>query len=91
MANLISRLTGAETQPQMTRRGFLVSMTAVGVAFGFPQASNAAMNPAVPDGTPVTPNGDTFEPPSRVFWRTSWKSHGKTYTLPMSIRPRNGA
>ena len=67
MANLISRLTGAETQPQMTRRGFLVSMTAVGVAFGFPQASNAAMNPAVPDGTPVTPNGDTFEP-SMWYW-----------------------
>ncbi|WP_289080985.1 molybdopterin cofactor-binding domain-containing protein [uncultured Sulfitobacter sp.] len=67
MANLISRLTGAETQPQMTRRGFLVSMTAVGVAFGFPQASHAAMNPAVPDGTPVTPNGDTFEP-SMWYW-----------------------
>ncbi|MFW2589381.1 molybdopterin cofactor-binding domain-containing protein [Sagittula sp. SSi028] len=67
MANLMSRLTGDAAQPQMTRRGFLVSMTAAGVAFGFPQASDAAMNPAVPDGTPVTPNGQTFEP-SMWYW-----------------------
>lgn len=62
MANLKSRLAGTQKQSQMTRRGFLVSMTATGVAFGFPQASDAAMNPAVPDGTPVTPNGQIFEP-----------------------------
>ena len=57
MANLMSRLKGSDNQSQMTRRGFLVSMTAAGVAFGFPQASNAAMNPAVADGAPIMPNG----------------------------------
>ncbi|WP_371156910.1 molybdopterin cofactor-binding domain-containing protein [Jannaschia sp. 2305UL9-9] len=67
MANLMSRLAGAEKTTQMTRRGFLVSMTATGVAFGFPQASDAAMNPEVPDGTPITPNGQAFEP-SIWYW-----------------------
>jgi CO/xanthine dehydrogenase Mo-binding subunit len=67
MANLMSRLKGSDNQSQMTRRGFLVSMTAAGVAFGFPQASNAAMNPAVPDGTPIAPNGQPFEP-SMWYW-----------------------
>ncbi len=51
------RLKGSDTQSQMTRRGFLVSMTATGVAFGFPNASSAAMNPEGPDGTLITPSG----------------------------------
>ncbi|MEQ6250034.1 molybdopterin cofactor-binding domain-containing protein [Sulfitobacter sp. HNIBRBA3233] len=63
----MSRLAGSDSQPQMTRRGFLVTMTATGVAFGFPQASQAAMNPEVPSGTPVTPTGQTFEP-SLWYW-----------------------
>ncbi|WP_298857744.1 molybdopterin cofactor-binding domain-containing protein [uncultured Sulfitobacter sp.] len=67
MTNLMSRLNGSDTQSQMTRRGFLVSMTATGVAFGFPQASSAAINPEVPDGTPITPNGQAFEP-SMWYW-----------------------
>ena len=67
MAKLMSRLKGSDNQSQMTRRGFLVSMTAAGVAFGFPQASNAAMNPAVPVGTPIAPNGQPFEP-SMWYW-----------------------
>lgn len=67
MTNLMSRLKGSDTQSQMTRRGFLVSMTATGVAFGFPNASSAAMNPEVPDGTLITPNGQAFEP-SIWYW-----------------------
>jgi isoquinoline 1-oxidoreductase beta subunit len=67
MTNLMSRLKGSDTQSQMTRRGFLVSMTATGVAFGFPNASSAAMNPEVPDGTLITPNGQAFEP-SMWYW-----------------------
>ncbi|TCS54473.1 CO/xanthine dehydrogenase Mo-binding subunit [Primorskyibacter sedentarius] len=46
----------------LTRRGFLISMTSAGVAFGFPKTSNAAMNPAAADGVPITAVGDTFEP-----------------------------
>lgn len=67
MTNLMSRLKGSDIQSQMTRRGFLVSMTATGVAFGFPNASSAAMNPEVPDGTLITPNGQAFEP-SMWYW-----------------------
>lgn len=67
MANLLSRLANAQTKPKMTRRGFLVSMTAAGVAFGFPRTSDAAMNPAVPDGTPVAADGRVFEP-SMWYW-----------------------
>ncbi|MEQ6202229.1 molybdopterin cofactor-binding domain-containing protein [Sulfitobacter sp. HNIBRBA2951] len=63
----MSRLTGSDTQSPMTRRGFLIGMTATGVAFGFPQASSAAMNPAAADGMPVMPNGQTFEP-SIWYW-----------------------
>ncbi|MGY9047923.1 MAG: molybdopterin cofactor-binding domain-containing protein, partial [Rhodobacterales bacterium] len=46
----------------MTRRGFLVSMTATGVAFGFPRASSAAMDPAASNGIPIEATGDPFEP-----------------------------
>ena len=34
----------------ITRRGFLIAMTAVGVSFGFPRHLMAAMDPASPDG-----------------------------------------
>ena len=46
----------------MTRRGFLVSMTAAGAAFGFPRHALAAMDPATPDGIPVSPVGNVYEP-----------------------------
>ncbi len=59
---LLSRMTNSAKPSDMTRRGFLVSMTATGVAFGFPRASSAAMDPAAPDGIPVESVGDTFEP-----------------------------
>ncbi len=68
---LMSRLTTGASAPAaasaMTRRGFLVSMTATGVAFGFPRASHAAMNPVAADGLPVQPVGDTFEP-TMWYW-----------------------
>ncbi len=67
MANLMSRLTGSDTKSSMTRRGFLIAMTATGAAFGFPQVSNAAMNPEAADGMPIMPNGQTFEP-SMWYW-----------------------
>ena len=59
---LLTRLTGSDKPAEMNRRGFLVSMTAAGVAFGFPRTSNAAMDPAAADGVPVSSNGETFEP-----------------------------
>lgn len=59
---LLSRMTQSAKPTDMTRRGFLVSMTAAGVAFGFPRASSAAMDPAASDGVPVEPIGETFEP-----------------------------
>ncbi len=59
---LLSRLTNSAKPVELSRRGFLVSMTAAGVAFGFPRASLAAMDPAAPDGVPVTSTGETFEP-----------------------------
>ncbi|MEH6645030.1 xanthine dehydrogenase family protein molybdopterin-binding subunit [Sulfitobacter sp.] len=59
---LLSRLTGSDNSSEMNRRGFMVSMTAAGVAFGFPRASSAAMDPAAADGFPVSSNGQTFEP-----------------------------
>ncbi|SDX34177.1 xanthine dehydrogenase family protein molybdopterin-binding subunit [Litoreibacter albidus] len=64
---LISRMTNAAKPKDMTRRGFLVSMTAAGVAFGFPRASYAAMDPAAVDGVPIQATGDTFEP-SMWYW-----------------------
>jgi CO/xanthine dehydrogenase Mo-binding subunit len=68
MANkLISRLTNGTKPAAMTRRGFLVSMTATGVAFGFPRAGMAAMDPAAPDGTPVEAAGSPFEP-TMWYW-----------------------
>ncbi len=51
-----------QTQPDMTRRGFLISMAATGAAFGFPLATQAAMNPVAADGAPIKAAGQTFEP-----------------------------
>jgi len=64
---LLSRLTNSAKPAELSRRGFLVSMTAAGVAFGFPRASLAAMDPAAADGVPVAPTGETFEP-SLWYW-----------------------
>ncbi|MFT7411526.1 MAG: isoquinoline 1-oxidoreductase beta subunit, partial [Oleispira sp.] len=46
----------------ITRRGFLISMTAVGVSFGFPRHLMAAMDPATPDGKILPSEGDIYEP-----------------------------
>lgn len=46
----------------MTRRGFLISMTAVGVSFGFPRAAMAAMDPATADGKVLPSEEDIYEP-----------------------------
>jgi isoquinoline 1-oxidoreductase beta subunit len=59
---LLSRMTNSAKPSDLTRRGFLVSTTAAGVAFGFPRASSAAMDPAAPDGIPLESVGETFEP-----------------------------
>ena len=70
MANLLSRLRQSPdaagenilSVPDLTRRGFLISASAAGAAFGFPLAGNAAMDPEAADGVPATPDGATFEP-----------------------------
>jgi isoquinoline 1-oxidoreductase beta subunit len=46
----------------ITRRGFLIAMTAVGVSFGFPRHLMAAMDPASPDGKVLPSEGDIYEP-----------------------------
>ncbi|ATG48267.1 aldehyde dehydrogenase [Celeribacter ethanolicus] len=51
-----------EATAELTRRGFLISMTAAGAAFGFPRAGLAAMDPATPDGVPPAPAGAVYEP-----------------------------
>lgn len=56
-----------DTKPDMTRRGFLISMAATGAAFGFPLSSQAAMNPAADNGAPVEAAGQSFEP-SLWYW-----------------------
>ncbi len=44
--------------PDLTRRGFLVSMCAAGAVFGFPKGGlQAAMDPAVQSGMPIEPAG----------------------------------
>lgn len=48
--------------PQITRRGFLVAATAVGLSFGFPKVLYAAMDPATPNGKPLPSEGDVYEP-----------------------------
>ncbi|MCA0953901.1 molybdopterin-dependent oxidoreductase [Mameliella alba] len=63
----MQRHLAAKAASQMTRRGFLVSMSALGATFGFPTASRAAMDPGAADGVPVTANGERFEP-SLWYW-----------------------
>ncbi|MEG3753005.1 xanthine dehydrogenase family protein molybdopterin-binding subunit [Psychromonas arctica] len=46
----------------ITRRGFLIAMTSVGMSFGFPRHLLAAMNPASPDGKVLPSEGDVYEP-----------------------------
>lgn len=46
----------------MTRRGFLISMTAAGAAFGFPRGAYAKTILAVSDETPIDEVGRVFEP-----------------------------
>lgn len=48
--------------PDLSRRGFLVSLCAAGAVFGFPKPGAAAMDPAAPDGLPVAAVGATYEP-----------------------------
>lgn len=49
--------------PDLTRRGFLVSMCASGAVFGFPKGGlQAAMDPAAQRGMPIEPAGDKYEP-----------------------------
>lgn len=73
MANFMSRLSATadtsapDAATDLSRRGFLISATAAGVAFGYAGAAEAAMDPVVPDGTPVSATGDTFEP-SMWYW-----------------------
>ncbi len=52
----------SSSQPDMTRRGFLISMAATGALFGFPLAARAAMDPEVADGVPIDAQGRPFEP-----------------------------
>jgi CO/xanthine dehydrogenase Mo-binding subunit len=46
----------------LTRRGFLIGMTTVGISFGFPRHLMAAMDPASPDGSVLPSEGDIYEP-----------------------------
>lgn len=46
----------------ISRRGFLVGMTALGVSFGFPTATWAAMNPANAQGRVLPDDGRAYEP-----------------------------
>ena len=46
----------------ITRRGFLIGMTAVGVSFGFPRSALAAMDPATNKGSVLPDNGSVYEP-----------------------------
>jgi len=67
MGNFLSRLrqtdaAAAQSPVTLSRRGFLISATASGVAFGFAGQGHAAMDPSVPDGIPVSADGQTFEP-----------------------------
>jgi CO/xanthine dehydrogenase Mo-binding subunit len=56
------RLSNKREAAGMTRRGFLVAMTAVGVSFGFPRSVLAAMDPATADGKVLPDEGALYEP-----------------------------
>ncbi|TDR23753.1 xanthine dehydrogenase family protein molybdopterin-binding subunit [Marinicella litoralis] len=47
---------------QLTRRGFLVAMTATGAMFGFRGPAHAAMTLSSSEGLPTGTDGETFEP-----------------------------
>lgn len=59
----MSRLPNKDNGTGMTRRGFLVAMTAAGVSFGFPRMAMAAMDPATDNGQPL-PNADALYEPT---------------------------
>lgn len=48
--------------PEVTRRGFLVAATTVGLSFGFPKMAFAAMDPATSDGKPLPSEGEVYDP-----------------------------
>lgn len=56
------RLGNRSRESGLSRRGFLVSMCAAGAVFGFPCAGLAAMDPAMPGGTPIEAAGARYEP-----------------------------
>lgn len=58
----MARLPEKTQGTTLTRRGFLVAMTAVGVSFGFPRKSWSAMDPASADGVPLADAGSLYEP-----------------------------
>lgn len=58
---MMPKKQGAAPSTDLTRRGFLVAMSAAGAAFGFPSVSDAAARfAASADATP--PSGQVFEP-----------------------------
>lgn len=59
MSRLVSTAEAARTP--LSRRGFLVASGAAGLAFGFSHVL-AAIDPAVPGGTPAALTGPQFEP-----------------------------
>lgn len=62
MANILKSLPRDRGMPELSRRGFVVSMCAAGAVFGFPKAGRAAMDPGVPSGKPLEAVGATYEP-----------------------------
>ncbi|KGD74699.1 aldehyde dehydrogenase [Tatumella morbirosei] len=58
----MARLPEKGQSHTLTRRGFLVAMTAVGVSFGFPRKSWSAMDPASANGVPLPDVGSLYEP-----------------------------
>lgn len=61
MGKLINTAQGTPLTT-LSRRGFLVSMTLAGAAFGFPRLARAAMDPATADGVPPAATGAVYEP-----------------------------
>jgi isoquinoline 1-oxidoreductase beta subunit len=53
---------GGEAGSFLSRRNFLIASTGAGLAFGFSALVEAAMDPAVPGGGPMTATGPRFEP-----------------------------
>lgn len=54
--------SGGNRIAALSRRGFLVSMTAAGAVFGFARHAGAAMDPAMGDGIPPQAVGPAYEP-----------------------------